>query len=277
MFSYFFNPGFIETVESKQALNITSAIEIFPDFLVQSIDIFVKEYFIFFNIIILLLILSLLKNKSDKKEILQIVFSLLVASFCFSFSLLFSGYKFPEKTLYVNHFDLVFQTKLFFISIICFQFNFIQNKIKYLLLLFIIFYTFVISKENLIHMKNDIKMCGGIISYLNGSEDAFQYKERYLQERIVAYYAYQYDSFIPILTNEAESFTLGSPRQYIQPLYNSEFEDNEEIKYIIVDTIQEVYDKYLKDGGPIITRDEIENPNWQKLLDKEFVLTGRKK
>ncbi len=97
------------------------------------------------------------------------------------------------------------------------------------------------------------------------------YTERYLNERILAYYGYKNE--IPVLSESAKSFTINESI-YIKSIYNKNYDKNmNEIKF--TETINEAYNKYLREGGHEISETELNKADFQKLLNKNYVLYGK--
>lgn len=67
-------------------------------------------------------------------------------------------------------------------------------------------------------------------------------------------------------------FLFGSNNQlYITNIYSFDFNKNN-IKY--VETTDEAYEIYLKNGGRIMTEDELHKFDFQKLKNRNFILYG---
>ena len=273
---FFVNPGLINTANAKGTFDglsnmIISAKEMLPEYIVGFKQVFFYDFLILTVVIIIMSFFYVLisDNKKNNKIFLILIYSLLISGYIFYFLLLFAGRHEVEKYCYVTHFDIVVQMKILLISIIFVELSFLYTKIQIrnTSIIILIILSIILNSENIFTTLKVIKTTG-IINYIksNTFHDKEEYKNRYMSEAILVYYIYK--DKIPVLPEDAKSFSLYC-KNYIRNVYKIDY-NNTNIEY--VDSIEKAYEIYKQNGGRIITENELEKSNFQKLKDKNFVI-----
>lgn len=268
---YFLNPGFIESAQSKGTFiggiknTIQSAILIYPEYIEGYKDTFI-HYFLSFAVIIILLSIIVYYVKKEKNKLI-LIYSFLFGGFFFFTLLIFAGR--PMHHSAVVHYDLIIQMEILFMYIILLEISFLENnrKIFYPILLI----TCGILINPYFNMVKDF-------ARINDKWSKYSYysiednENHYINERILAYYAYR--NIRPIINDTHKTVLLDA--SYITSIYNSGFKFSvEDIEF--KEKMEEVIQEYKDIGGPEINQDDIKEANYQKLLDKDFVLGKKSK
>ena len=287
MFLYYLNPGFIASAKFKGIIFsleyfISRTKEIFIEFINGYIEVF-YTHFVFYVITILVLAFIIFKISSFqiKNKLMFFIFSFLISGFLFYFVLLYSGNAPSHENydLYIFHFDLIMQMKMLFLMIILFELGIIySDKLLFCISLVAIFvfnynYNLVKITDELFYFNKYAKKFRFIeyVDALKGKYIKKIYKDRYLLDRIYAYFNYKNIPYYIVKSNSYESSAIFiyKHEDYISNMYKSDFK----VQGFVQNT-GELYDKYLENGGPIITEEEIWEANFQKILDKEFIIYG---
>lgn len=263
---YVFNPGFIYSAKDKGTLNgfnnmIKTAIDSFDEYFVLCSQI-IKDYFlvITLSIILLLVIVISCKYYKNKTNFLKIVISLLISNYLFYFMLIFAGRN-PENILFVGHYSTNIQVVFCFVYILFVTISYVSrnNFIKsFLIVIFIAFSLFY--KFDFINNISEIFKIG-IKNYIGHGGTVF-YKNRYKAEAILLYYAVNNKK--AIIPNNCDGFYLNL-ESYLYNVYNIKGFDEKNI--VLIDE-KEAYCEYIKNGGRIITNEEIEKGDFQKLKEE---------
>ena len=149
------------------------------------------------------------------------------------------------------------------------DYSYIHNKCKVNILFILVFVIIsLICGIFPIYKNIDFSNCTSINKaaklFVTNSDE--YYKLRYLDERILAYYSYL--SKEPILYKELGHY---ANENYVRNIYNKNFKLDRR-KVVFLENKDEVYYRYLKNGGCPISDKEKEVANFNKLLDKNFVL-----
>lgn len=131
----------------------------------------------------------------------------------------------------------------------------------------------MLLKINIYEVYNEIHYNGiKTIYYKLQHYSKEYYRDRYINERLLAYYGYKNET--PILGKSAYYKYIydNGPKEYINNIYNKSY-SIDTIKY--TETTDEAYEEYIKNGGIQFIKDELEYPNFQLLKSKEFVLYGK--
>ena len=116
--------------------------------------------------------------------------------------------------------------------------------------------------------KKYVEAINKIYEYLNFN-NIERYRERYIYELILSYYAHinQSPIIIPSVADPEPSIYLN------MRIYNKNYDLKNKIIY--TDTLDNAISEYYKNGGRKINEQELENPRMYKLLSKNFVLYGK--
>lgn len=284
---YFSSPGFLCTFYGNEgAFKEPSLIVMFTDFYTYNMDSGNYDYFVYVASFIFLFFINLFLYKKNSDDIAKkslLLSTILFLSFIGTFmSIMLTGYKF-----FCQIFDLMMPLKMILLTTIIIQFVSIIRYSKFFSFIVIGFFIMSIiinyddvSKVIKLMKENNIMEVRNL--YLDNSPKQY-YKERYLRERIYLYYIYS--NKFPTLNLDGNYGNGGSsPLPYLNNAYNLKMNvhysvlsemDEDLSKYVnIVDTLEEAYKTYVENGGPEISEEEIENADFQKLRDRNFVLYG---
>lgn len=264
---YVLNPGFIYRAHELGTLNgfknmIETAINSLNEYFILCSTI-IKDYFseCTLFIISLLIMVIICKYYKNKTNFVKIVLSLFVSNYLFWFLLIFAGRN-PDNILYVGHHSTNVQILFCFVYILFITISYVSknNLIKGILIfIFIAFGLFY--KSNFINHINYI-MKTGIKNHLGHGGNFFS-KTRYKTEAILLYYATKKEK--AIIPDNRVGFYINLS-SYLDNVYN--IKDIEESSIILTNEA-EAYNEYLKNGGRIITEEEIEKSDFQ-LLKTEY-------
>lgn len=281
---YFTSPGFL-----YQAHNYGTCISFLDT--INNIKValfpFLKSFSILFikELLVYILIISFLLFFIKNKKITYIIISFLFSIFAFQFSLLLSN----QSLHYVDHFDLVICYKITFLYCIYLLFGLLNiNKQKKCFTVLICLSIIIVNSY--INKNIDSNKLYKIIKE-NGIKNAIsiyydepnKIKKRYINERVLLYYFY--NNMLPIYMLEEPDFFV-MERQvfgitYFDYYYKLNFQvdndvDNEDIVNYILElkSKEDLFKQYIKDGGPVIEEKDIQEHNFKKLFDREFVLKG---
>jgi hypothetical protein len=228
-----------------------------------------EEFLILFIILFILFLLIVFKER--EKNIIIVLSIFIFSLFVYFYILFLIGFGYSEIGgsfhMLVNR-DIVFQIKLYLLMIINIEFSFIIKNIKNLKL-------FAICISCLLIILSLYNFRSSLLIKIKQN-----YYERYILERILLWYLYQNKK--PILLgkniNQNENFYL----YFDDDVTINQYIYHKKIKngvvgisdYEYVETMKEVLEKYYENGGRKITEKEINEANFNKLLDKNWVLNG---
>ena len=267
---YFNNPNFYLDAHEKGALlginqTIKNAIRIFTDFINGYKETFFNNFLIFLLIIIFLSVIVLqIKENKNKKDMAALIYALTFGGFMFFTILLFAGErKWSPACSWVYHYDLIAQMKILFYSVICFCFGclFKYKKVFYVTPVMLIFTLTSIYCKSIQQFLIELNR-GNYFLYAYTTVDS--YRDRYINERMLAHYAYKNKT--AILGEPVSNICIES----IGHFYNKDYIN----KYEFLQKTEDAYKRYLEQGGVEFKQEEIEAADFQKLLNKKFVLTG---
>ncbi|MBQ9244922.1 hypothetical protein IJ182_01495 [bacterium] len=269
MFLYFFNKGFSGVLNDHAPIFFNSAtfkseLVFVKPFLKACFDVCIHEYGILILLIIVLSFTIFLQNKKENQtnNNLLFPFTLLIGGILFQIFLISDPALSPDNTYWVYHFDLVIQVKILLAIVCLYEMNCIKiNDIykNYLILSLIVVSMVVLSVKNHDFINNAIH--NGFKYAIH--KDSGDYRDRYLYEKINLYYIKNYNKII-FVPEKFAGYYSDIEQEYFEYFYNIKTKDNTEI--ITFDNWDDLYDKYINDGGIEITDDEIENADFQKLL-----------
>jgi hypothetical protein len=95
------------------------------------------------------------------------------------------------------------------------------------------------------------------------------YSQRYLLERIYAFFAYKN---IPVTIMENDSYDLPSSCFPYSDVYIKAVYGNSPEIINKTNNLDELYNIYIKNGGCEINKTDIEKTDFQQLLNKDYVL-----
>ncbi len=275
---YFKNLGFIQMAQTKGTLfnfhqTVVNGLASLGEYIESLTNLFKTDY-VFFVLPILLLVLIFIFNKKIKNKaiILTSVLSLFFAQCIFCLFLLFAGVN-SLGSNYVNHFDIVLQMNILLLYIFYILISSVKNNYLFYLLLFLPVVVIILLNFTQVKKQTKFLIKYGLANYSIGFVyfDKNLYKDRYINERLLSYWAFKDEK--PVLSESSKTFTI-QIRTYIRDIYNKDYShDYDEIVY--TPTTDEAYNIYIKDGGREITPEELKHPNFQKLMDKNFVLYGK--
>ncbi len=271
---YFLNPNFINNAKGYGTFfsikqTIENALYILPEYAKGYKETFFNYYFYYMIVIILLLILLIIfAEKAKRKNMLYMTLSLILGSYFFFTMLLFGGK--PMNHTAVLHYDIIVQMIILFIYVIYFELSCIsQNKkIFYPVILTILAFLIFQNFENIkLNLNNKMH----IYDYLRNN-NAEENKENYIYEFMLSYYAYT-NKPVKIFYGPAGFETEDETYIYNYLLsLNKDYNLNNKIT--ILDSVDDALKEYYNSGGRQITAQELDNPDIQKLTDKNFVLYG---
>ena len=219
--------------------------------------VFLSDFTLYIFLIVILLIITnkIYKEESERKYLLTIL-SMFIGGLIFYFLLILTKYE-SENFLYIKHFDVLVNIKILFSCIILLEIGLLLKKIdfsrKNKIIIFSILLIIFIAELLTILIQNPKR---------TNNED--YYKSRYLSERILAYYAYQNKK--TVVYSDVLIFAINP---YVRPLYQKDYDED---NIIFIDDLNKVYDIYLKNGGCPISEEEMNKADFQKLLNKKYVL-----
>lgn len=280
--TYVTNPGFLACARGKGTFTgfketFYNAFLMWREFWHGYKYTFQTDFLHYTIIIIALIILYSFYGETNKRKFfITTSVSLLLGAHLFFFSLLFAGHGTYQHIAYVIHFDLIMQIKMIFLYIIFYQIGMFRfnKKLFYSLAIspIILLYLFNFNTVNT-HINKIINV--GLMKYSEPYNFISKraYKNRYLEERIIAYYAYinKFPS-LPKLNSNIQSWGF---KRYVQNLYNKNYSHTVTRKNVHLGNYSDIYNEYLNNGGPQIDKAEIMESDFNSLLDKNFVLTGK--
>ncbi|MCD7780195.1 MAG: hypothetical protein LUH05_05935 [Candidatus Gastranaerophilales bacterium] len=285
MILYYTNQGFLFSAHSHGVVFsikwfLFQAQSVYREFIEGYISVFYSNFFLYLvTIIILLLIIFLTANRDDKYKFCLTITCFTLSAFMFYFMLIFSGDTgFREYSLYVYHFDLIWQMKICLIMIIFFELGILIKNIKVfsICIILIIFFNLCMHQKNITY--EILTQNRDLISYIKYKHQNKYYKsiykDRYFIERIYAYFCYKNVPITIIKTNlynnNSASEFIPFLEYYLRNVYNN-------CPEIInkVESNDELYRIYLEAGGPQISDEEIDKADFQALLNKNFVIYGK--
>jgi len=259
---FIINPNFQMRASSKFALCYNS-IDI-SKFLSELRQVFWDEYIIYLVIIAILfcVCLYLIKNIEERKSFFIIVISILISILLFNFVLIFGG--FPEgdeniQVYHILHSEIINPIKFLFIVIILnelVQINQYKQTLFYILLIlslnFIYLAQYSYSDSFFKQLKNTI------------NQNLQLKRDNYIVQKTHLYYYYN-NKVPPLIWNI--DFEMCS-RVYFPAVYNinPNLVDNSKS----VSSVNEIYNRYLKDGGKPITDAELQKLDFNLLKNKNL-------
>ncbi len=290
-FISFCHPAFAESFLLKRlTLNFGNFFLIFSEYHNVFINISKQEFYLLYLVILLfsVLVYCIYKKNNKKYNTINLILLTVFLLFYFSFFIVLNGYRSNIDYLISNP-DSWFQIKLFLLMIINIQAGFLINDIKNNKKLLIIIFVFLacLSYRYLIHeikFINDVGIKNYVKDKIHIEEIKENYRNRYILEHILLWYLYNEKTPI-ILKNNNYFYPYDASDEwndmnfnsflicylYIKNYFSSEsLIDIYAVQYL--NTIEEVIEKYYENGGREITEDEINEANFNKLLDKGWVL-----
>lgn len=273
-FVYFISPDFQAELASRGVVkSINDYIqywnEVHVEFINAFIRVFIFDYSGYILLAITLLILLNYKLENRVKSKLNIcVIAYIMGIIAFKISLFFALRHSGTGPLYVTHEDLIWQVKFAFMAIILFELSFFKNFKERMALIITIVLLFAFASIKDYTSKEKCSDC-----------DREEYYNRYLNERYLAYFAYKNLDKVYLYKTDHEqnapeilflSYAFACPFAYSENYYGKSYELDKIVFYINYD---ELYKKYLEEGGCSISPEEFKKADFNKLLDKNYVLT----
>ncbi len=276
---YFINPGLIRLAMEKGTFQY-NFIEELPQFLNGFCSVFYTEFIKYLIIILcLMLVINYFSEKVIKNKILLFSAILLISGFCFYFLLIFTGRtNFKEYSLYVYHLDLIMQMKIYLIMNIFLLFGVIAKRGTVFIVTLAVILLYLLSAFNTLNVINEqwyinrYLLKHGIKTYAYERQGKFYknlYSQRYLLERIYAFFAYKN---IPVTIMENDSYDLPSSYFPYSDVYIKAVYGNSPEIINKTNNLDELYNIYIKNGGCEINKTDIEKTDFQQLLNKDYVL-----
>ncbi len=244
-----------------------------------------QDFYLLYLVILFfsVLIYFTYKTKNKKYNTINLILLTVFLLFYLVLFIVLQGYRVNIDYLISNP-DSGLQIKLFLLMVINIQAGFLLNDIKHNKKLFIIIFVFLacLSYKYLIpeiKFINDV----GIKNYLKEkthiAEIKEKHKNRYILEHILLWYLYndkppvilKHNDYFYLYLEDCNSAYLDS--YFYFKRYNYKEFNEYDIEYL--DTLDEVIEKYYENGGREITQDEIKEADFNKLLDKDWVLYGK--
>ena len=267
----------INTINISYLINI---FKIIPEYIVVFIKVIFINHIVEYIIIAMLVLIINKKcqNNITEKEIINLSLSFVFASLFFLFMLVFIGKKpYGDDGYWICQKELIITLSIINCTCIIALFNVVLKKnilkevTKYIVFicipitLFILFYNqYTYEKERLKNNEIATYKAEKIIRIAN-----LKNKIAYLDEKLLEdYLLWQFfKSF-----EDREKNKIYDSISYIEIL--NQFEKENPIKCKIVYTDAEKVEKEFKNNGGFFTSEELENPNFNKLLDKNFLLNN---
>jgi hypothetical protein len=253
---YLSNPIFIFDIKTKLTAGALNSSKLQLNEIYEGLkSVFLSDFTLYILLIVILFVIAskIYREEQERKYLLTIL-SMFIGGLIFYFLLILPKHEI-ENYLYIVHFDVILNIKILFLCIILLEigllFKNISFNLKNNIIIFSVLFFILIAELS-------------VILILNPKNDVIYYQNRYLAERILAYYTYQ--NKIPVVFSKLGYYADG---YYIRGLYQTDFSINDRI---IKDDLNEVYKIYLKDGGCPILEEEIKRADFQKLLNKKFIL-----
>lgn len=269
---YILNPGFIDTCEGKDLL-FFQFLSFFKEWFAEVTDglyrIFFSDFIYIASIMFFLFIILLFLKIENKKRKMLLLILYIFGVICFYFSMSFVRMMVEDRYLYINHLDIIAEIQIALIFAIILQISFLSDY-KYLKNIIIITLLGCLSyyaKENLIDTYN-------LIVKNNKTEYIYKYNNNLL-ENILNRYKCEY-VLLENIKDERKIYNLGKfidlrPNNidcchYIKMVYN--LDCNFSTEQTDITTAEQLYEKFLSDGGNPLSQKELSKYDFDFLLKK---------